>query len=259
MFAGAYNQDILLEKGSARQTIRIPFTVSQLFELGIQRATASLSIDDHVIAADTGRVRIAECHVADEIRIGFLSDSSGLLEDVLEMTDAVVSPITDRGLLTGDLNAYDVIVIGSGSFRTYPSFVKIKDRFEDYVRQGGSITILGQPDDWPIGAMAASVTPATELVSHETLKNLIPEARILAQPYKITEKGLLSDFFRQTETTPAIVAPAEKVYVTPSGATLLSVTRLGDGQIIYCGFPVLEMASKLNIEAIHLFANILNY
>jgi hypothetical protein len=57
----------------------------------------------------------------------------------------------------------------------------------------------------------------------------------------------------------AVMSPAENIYVTPSGAALLSVSRLGDGQVIYCGLPLLEMVAELNIEAIHLLANVLNY
>jgi hypothetical protein len=37
------------------------------------------------------------------------------------------------------------------------------------------------------------------------------------------------------------------------------VTRIGEGQVIYCGLPLVEMISELNIEAIHLLANLLNY
>jgi len=31
------------------------------------------------------------------------------------------------------------------------------------------------------------------------------------------------------------------------------------GQMIYCGLPLLEMVAQLDLEAIHLVANILNY
>lgn len=50
-----------------------------------------------------------------------------------------------------------------------------------------------------------------------------------------------------------------KGWVCPSEVTLLSVSRLGEGQIIYYGFPLLKMISRLNIDATHLPANILNY
>ncbi len=259
MFAGAYRQDLELESGVSRQVVRIPFTVSNLFELGIQQATVSLSMKGKVIAADTSRVRIAESKVPDIVKIGFLPDTTGLLEDILSMSGAGFQSITDRTLATGDLNAFDVLIIGSGAFKNMPSFVKVKDRFENYLREGGSIVVLGQPTNWPLNALPASIAPTFELASNTELTNRIPEARLLSQPYKITEKSLLSAFYKPTEVASAVVTPSEQVYVTPSGSTVLSVSRLGSGQLIYCGLPLLQMVSKLNIDAIHLFANILNY
>lgn len=259
MFAGAYKQELDLEPGISRQIVRVPFTVSKLFELGIQEATATLSMNNRVIAADTSKVRIAECKIADTLKVGFLSDTTGMLEDILSMTNAGFQPITDRTLMVGNLSAYDIIVIGSGAFKNFTSFTKVRDRFEDYLRNGGSIVVLGQPHTWPLNSLPASIVPSTELVTKEEITNRINGARILSRPYKITETNLLSSFFKQSEVASAVVTPAERVYITPGGSTLLSVSRLGSGQIIYCGLPLLEMVSKLNIEAIHLFANILNY
>ena len=119
--------------------------------------------------------------------------------------------------------------------------------------------VMGQPHTWPLNALPASIIPSTELVSNDQITNRINGARILSRPYKITEINLLSSFYKPGEVASAVVTPSERVYVTPNGSTLLSVTKLGSGQIIYCGLPILEMVSKLNIEAIHLFANILNY
>jgi len=127
------------------------------------------------------------------------------------------------------------------------------------MRAGGSIVVLGQPDVWPLDAVPASIVPTFELASNTEITNRIPGARVLSRPYKITEKNLLSSFYKPVELASAIVTPAEGVYVTPSGSTVLSVTRLGSGQMIYCGLPLLELISKLNIDTIHLFANILNY
>ena len=126
LFAGAYRKEIELVQGSTHETVRIPFSISNLFELGIHQVIVTLSVDDQVVAADTGRVRIASCQITDEVKIGFLPDSSGALEDILRMTDAAVQPLTDRSLITADLDAYNVIIIGSGSFQHYPSLQKVK-------------------------------------------------------------------------------------------------------------------------------------
>ncbi len=259
LFAGAYNKTIVLNKGTTHETIRISFTISKLFELGIQNLGLSLSKHDNILAIDTGIVRIASCKIKDVIKIGFIPDTTGMLEDILQMTDAGYRPFTDRGLLTADLDAYDVIIVGSGSFRNYPSLKKMKNRYEEFVRNGGSLIVLGQPEDWPEDMLPVILSPSEEFITKEEITNRIDQARLLNQPYKISQLNLFSSFFKKREVATAVVAPAEKVFVTPSGATLLSVSRIGDGQIIYCGLPLLDLIAKLEIDAIHLFANLLNY
>jgi hypothetical protein len=136
----------------------------------------------------------------------------------------------------------------------------LKDRLTQYVRLGGSLVILPQPADWPQGTLPIALTPGAEWVSRADITNQIPEARILSRPYGISNGNLFESFFdRAREVVSAVVMPAERVYVTPSGGTLLSVSRLGKGQVIYCGLPLLTMVSRLEIDAIHLLANILNY
>jgi len=259
LFAGAYSKEIHLDKGSTRKTVRIPFSISNLFELGIQHLTVTLSVDKRVVAADTGRVRIASCQIADTVKIGFIPDSLGMLEDILRMTNASFRPLTDRSLMTADLDAYNVIIVGSGSFRHYPSLRKLKDRFEDYLRYGGSIVVMGQPSDWPEGVLPVSLVPISELVDTNQIITLFPEAKILSTPYNISEKNLLVSFQQEIPLTSAVISPAEKIFETTSGGALLSVSQIGEGQIIYCGFPLLDMISRLEIDATHLFANILNY
>jgi hypothetical protein len=182
-----------------------------------------------------------------------------MLEDILRMTDAAIQPLTDRALLVADLDAFDVIVIGSGGARSYPSLERVKGRLEDYLRRGGSVILLGQPQTWPDGVLPISFVPTPERLVASELLNRIPEARVMSRPYAITESAFLQALAERREVAAAVISPAEKVYLTPTGSTLLSVSRIGDGQIIFCGFPLLEMVARLDIEAIHLFANLLNY
>lgn len=259
LFAGAYRKEIQLDKGSTHGTVRIPFSISNLFELGIQPLTVAVSVDEKTVAADTGWVRIASCNVGDTIKVGFLPDSLGMLEDILRMTDVGFQPLTDRALMTADLAAYNVIIIGSGAFHQYPSLKKIKSRLEEYLRYGGSLVVMGQPDDWPERVLPVSLVPMMEMVDKTEISNNSSETQILGKPYTISESNLLASFHEKRPVASAVIAPAEKIYVSPSGGALLAISRLGDGQIIYCGLPLLEMISQLEIDAIHLFANILNY
>ncbi|MCM2272417.1 MAG: hypothetical protein NDJ18_07695, partial [candidate division Zixibacteria bacterium] len=259
MFAGAYLTERPMDKGKISEIVRIPFTVSNLFELGVQPVTLALYADGKRVTADTAIIRVASCQVDDLIKIGFLPDTTGLLEDILRMTGAGFQPITDRSLATADLDMYNVIVIGSGSFRDYPSLRNMKDRLTDYVRHGGSLVLLGQPTDWPESLLPVGFVPGEERISGSDILNRIPGANLLTKPYAVSDNGLFDAMTRKQTVSSAVVSPAENVYVTPSGSTLLSVSRLGDGQVIYCGLPLLEMVAQLNIEAIHLLANLLNY
>ena len=259
VFAGAYRQDWQLEKDRTTETVRISFSVSNLFELGVHEQTISLSVGGKQVAADTGRIRIASCEIDDRTTIALMPDTTGLLEEILRMAEASYWPLTDRALQTGDLEAYDVILIGPGAVRNYPSFRDVSGRIEDYVRYGGSLVILGQPRDWPEGVLPVSFVPGHETRRSADLLNRIPGAKILSRPYVISESNLLSWMEKPTDITAAVISPTEKVLVTPSGAALLSVSRVGQGQVIFCGIPLVELISELNIEAIHLLANLLNY
>jgi len=259
LYAGAYQTERSLEKGGSIETVRIPFTVSNLFELGVQQQTLSLFVGDRLVAADTGLVRIASCKIEDTVHIGFLPDSTGLLEDILRMAGADFQPLTDRSLQTADLDVYNIIAIGSGAFRDYPSLRLAKGRLEDYVRHGGSVVVFGQPTDWPRDILPIELTPALERLSGLEILNRLPSATVLSKPYNISDRILFEAMTQKRTTAAAIVSPAENVYVTPTGGSLLSVSRIGTGQIIFCGLPLLEWTSKLNIEAIHLFANLMNY
>ncbi|MEW5795333.1 MAG: hypothetical protein AB1772_03135 [Candidatus Zixiibacteriota bacterium] len=259
LFAGAYKQTWELDKDRISETVRIPFSVSNLFELGIQPQTITLAVDGRVVATDTAIIRIAACEIDDKVAVGLMPDTTGILEDILRMAGANYRPLTDRTYQTGDLDAYTVILVGSGALRQFPSFRTITGRLEEYLRHGGSLVVLGQPSDWPEGALPVSFVPSAEQVAALELLNRIPEARLLSAPYVISDNNLLAWLQMRRKVAAAVVSPAEAVYVTPTGATLLSVTRLDEGQIIFCGLPLVEMISQLNIEAIHLLANILNY
>jgi hypothetical protein len=259
MFAGAYQTERKLEKGQSLESIRIPFTVSNLFELGIQRATISLLVNGRTIAADTGIIRIAACHVEDTTRIGFLPDTTGQLEDIMRMTDAGFQPLTERTLVTGDLEAYDVILIGSGAFRAYPQLRELKGRLEDFIRSGGRLVLFGQPSAWPEGVLPVGCSPGMERVRPEDILNRGNVSNIMAKPYAISDNVLFDGLAPSTKVASAVVTPAENILVTPTGGALLSVTRIGTGELIYCGLPLVDMISHLNIEAIHLFANLLNH
>lgn len=259
VFAGAYRQEVTLEKGQGSETIRIPFSVSKLFELGVQNIVVSLSLDNRVVAADTGIIRIAGCHVPDKVSIGLLPDSSGSLEDILRMTDARWQAITDRTLEVGELGAYDVLLVGSGALRYFPSFRKVRARIEDFVKNGGTLVVMGQPEGWPSELLPVSLAPVRVELSGTAIAVVDGAHDLLKRPNAVLPSGLSVWFERPTTVTAAVVSPCRSILAGPKSEMLLSVSPVGRGNVVYCGLPLADMIGKLNIEAIHLLANILNY
>ena len=259
MFAGAYKTTWELSQGRTSETVRIPFSVSNLFERGIQKQIIELSAEGVILDTDTGIVRIASCVVSDKVNIGLFPDTTGHIEDVLRMTHVRFQPMTERSLVTADLDAYEVLLMGSGFFKRYPAIENAKDRLEDYLRHGGSLVIFGQPSDWPEGLLPVSFVPTLERVRSKEIVIRLPEGRVVSEGYDINFERLLSYFKRERLVNPVVMSPSEGVLVTKSGAGLLSVSRIGEGQIIYCGLPMAEMIADLNLEAIHLLANLLNH
>jgi hypothetical protein len=259
IFAGAYRQEVTLEKGQGSETFKIPFSVSKLFELGVQNVVVSLSLDNRTIAADTGMIRIASCHVPDTVSIGLLPDSSGYLEDILRMTDARWQAITDRTLEVGELGAYDVLLVGSGALRYFPSFRKVRARIDDFIKNGGTLVMMGQPEGWPTELLPVSLAPIRVELTGSSITVVDGAHDLLKRPNAVLPSGLSTWFERPATVTAAIVSPCRPILSGPRSEMLLSVSPVGRGNVVYCGLPLVDMIGKLNIEAIHLLANILNY
>jgi hypothetical protein len=258
VFAGAYRQEIQLDKGQGSETMRIPFSISKLFELGIQNMMVSLVVDGRTVSVDTGYLRIAGCHVPDTIKIGLLSDTTGYLEDILRMTDAAWQTMSDRTLEVGDLGAYDVLLVGSGAMKYYPSFRRVRGRIQDFVTNGGTLVVMGQPSSWPSEVLPISLAPTKVMLTGSSIQTANATHDVLKRPTPILVSGLSAYFDRPTPVTAAVVSPCQPILTGPGSEMLLSVSTLGRGKVIYCGLPLVEMIGKLNIEAIHLLANILN-
>lgn len=258
LFAGAYRQDVMLHEGGTSELISIPFSLSNLFELGTQPLSISIRRDDKLIAADSAIIRIAECKLSDRVKIALLPDSSGLLEEVIRMTGASYQVMTDRSLLTADLSAYPIMMIGSGAFERYAVFSQIASRLEEFVRFGGTLLVMGQPERSRLDALPVSLIPKTERLTLAHVEQIAEQSDLLTSPYLISHKNLLAGLSESIVSSPATVAPAEKIIAGPANRALLSQSRIGDGRVIYCGLPLLALISQLNIESIHLLANLLN-
>ena len=84
--------------------------------------------------------------------------------------------------------------------------------------------------------------------------------KIFSKPYSTLTRQLTAKVDGEYYSAPAVMTIGRRLITdTHSGGALLSVANMGQGRIIYCGFPLLEQISRLEIHAIHLLANLIDY
>ncbi|MBN4076425.1 hypothetical protein JYT16_01780 [Gemmatimonas aurantiaca] len=257
--AGAMQRTLKLTSGAETETLQFPLVAGRAMADGISRLILTLRERGQALATDTALLRVANCAINPKRAIGFLPDTSGILEDILRMTTADATALTNRALEVADLNSYQVLMIGSGAFRKFPALRRVSERLARYVRQGGLLVLFGQPEDWPADALSIEIHPSPLRLSGADLQIGERTHKLFSKPYTIYTRRLTETVSPRELSAPAGITKGKKLISDSKGRSLLSIINMGEGRIIYCGFPLLQRIAQLEINAIHLLANIANY
>jgi len=254
---GSFDENVFMPVGITSKYVDIHLAAGR--SIGFDRRTvkASLVVGGQPVAQTGADIRVVRCDVPDTRDIAFIPDPGGRLEDFLRMTRASFQPLTTRGLMRAPLEAYDLVVIGSNADDYYDILRGTRDRLRDFVDNGGDVVIFGQGFDWPHDLFEFSVYPA-RTTSEQHLQFSHQDHSILNFPYEIDTDALTKGIAGTSALYPAIVDGGAEIVSAGELGSYLQVVKIGDGYVVYCGLPLFEMAAALNVEAIHLLANILN-
>ncbi len=254
---GSFNENVFMPIGITSKYVDIHLAAGR--SIGFDRRTvkASLVVGGQAVARTESDVRVVRCEIPDTRDIGFVPDTDGRLEDFLRMSRSSFQPLTTRGLMRATLEAYDIIVIGSNADEYYDILRGTRDRLREFVDNGGDIVIFGQGFDWPHDLFEFSIYPA-RTSSDKQLHFAHQDLSILNFPYKIDIDALAKGISGTTSLYPAIIDGGAEIVSAGELGSYLQVVKIGDGYVVYCGLPLFEMAAELDVEAIHLLANILN-
>ena len=255
---GSFDGNIFMPEGITAKYMDIHLAAGR--SLGSERRTvrAVLNVGGTTVAQTSADVKIIRCQIPATRDIAFLPDPDGRLEDFLRVTRAAFQPFSLQSLIRAPLEAYDIIIIGTDCRDFYSVLGSVNDRLREYVRNGGEVVILGQSFGWPhdifdfpIYASQQSPPAAMRVVSsgHPILKN----------PYPVNVSDLVGAVPKASTAYPAIVGSGTEIISAGELGSYLKVSRIGDGYVIYCGLPLLELATQLNVEAIHLLANVIDF
>ena len=82
------------------------------------------------------------------VRIGYVMGSGDKVPDALRRLGLQVTLLDDNALTTGNLSAFDTIVVGIRASQTRPAFVANNRRLLDFVEQGGTLVVQYQQPDF---------------------------------------------------------------------------------------------------------------
>lgn len=255
---GTYDENIVLPDEITAKYIDIHLAAGRSIGNDRKEVEAILLVGDRQVASTSAAARIIRCDVPDTRDIAFIPDPEGRLEDFLRMTRLPFTPFTTQSLIRAPLEAYDLIIIGTDPASFHRVLRGAGDRLREFIRNGGDILILGQSFGWPNDLFESPMYTAKSIDA--------PPARVtdashplFKEPFVIDAAALAGRSKTVGYAYPAKITGGAEIISAGELGSYLQVSKVGDGWIIYCGLPLLEMAATLDIDAVHFMANILNF
>jgi hypothetical protein len=185
--------------------------------------------------------------------------------------------LEEADLSTGDLSKFDTIIIGIRASQVRPDFVANNGRLLDFARNGGTLIVQYQQQEYirenmaPFSAKMESVVNGTQRVSNvrvvdETapVKILVPAHPVFNYPNKIVnsdwdnwvqERNLYSLTGLDPQYTPLLETADEGEAPNTGG---MVYAKLGKGHFIYNSYSFFRQLPTGNPGAYRLFANLIS-
>ena len=201
--------------------------------------------------------------------IGYVMGSGDKIPEALEQLGVEVMLLSDDQLASGDLGAFDTIILGIRVLNTRPGISAAKQRLLSYVEAGGTLIVQYNTASrrGPSASLAPyPVTPSRERVSVEQapVRLLKPQHPLLQSPNRITtkdfegwvqERGLyfMSEWNERYDALLASNDPGE-----PPRRGGLLYARYGKGVYIFTGYSWFRQLPAGVPGAYRIFANLVS-
>jgi LmbE family N-acetylglucosaminyl deacetylase len=215
------------------------------------------------------RVEAFELTIKPDLKVGYVPGAGDAVADAIAAMGVPVEVLDDRTVATGDLSAYDVIVLGIRTYETNPTLLANNERFLDWARAGGTLIsqyqqytyFNGDYAPYPLQArrphdrVSDELAPMRILVADHPVLNR--PNRIGAQDFEgwVQERGLYFPHQWDARYQPLLESadPGEE----PKRGGLL-VAPLGDGLYVYTGLSLFRQLPAGVPGAYRLLANLLS-
>jgi LmbE family N-acetylglucosaminyl deacetylase len=232
----------------------------------------------HAVPA-VARVAVAPMELPEGRKVGYVRGAADRIPEALAAVGLPVELLEESDLSSGDLGAYDAIVIGPRAYEVDSALVRNNARLVDYARRGGLVVVQYQQqtffrgqyapfplDGGPAGAERSSARFASyPRVAEETagIRLLAPDHPAFTRPNRIgpadwsgwvQERGLYFAPDWDPAWTP-LLETADTGEEPRRGGLL--VARVGEGRWVYTGLSFFRQLPAGVPGAYRLFLNLL--
>jgi LmbE family N-acetylglucosaminyl deacetylase len=211
------------------------------------------------------KTRKVDVKLAAGLRVGYVMGTGDLVPEAIEGLGGAVHLLTASELISSDLSAWNVIVIGIRAYSTRPELTAAQPRLDEYVRRGGTLIVQYQTGNFP-APFPLSMSRMAERVVDEAapVKLLEPENTLLRWPNTIgdadfdgwVEERGHSFLDSWDEHYTALTETADPGQDAQRGGLL--VAHPGKGTYIYVAYALYRQLPELVPGAYRLLANLLS-
>jgi hypothetical protein len=211
------------------------------------------------------KTRKVDVKLAPGLRIGYVMGTGDLVPEAIEGLGAVPHLLTASELASGDLSAWNVIVIGIRAYSARPELAAAQPRLDELVRRGGTLIVQYQTGNFPAPLPLSMGRMAERVVDEQAPVRLLDPAHpLLRWPNTITaadfdgwieERGhSFLDNWDPGYT--ALTETADPGQAPQRGG--LVVAHPGKGTYIYVAYALYRQLPELVPGAYRLLANLLS-
>ena len=209
--------------------------------------------------------RKVDVKLAPGLRVAYVMGPGDLVPDALEAMGISPHMLSAQELLSDNLSAWNVILVGIRAYSTRPELTTAQPRLDAFVRNGGTLVVQYQSATFP-APLKVTLGRIPERVVDENapVKLISPNDPILSTPNRITPADF-NDWVEERGHSfadswdPALAAVTETADAgqDPQRGGLL-VGSLGKGKYIYVSYALYRQLPELVPGAYRILANLLS-
>jgi LmbE family N-acetylglucosaminyl deacetylase len=211
------------------------------------------------------KTRAVDVKVAPGLRVGYVMGTGDMVPEAMEGLGVTPHMLASSDLMSGDLSAYDVIMLGIRAYSARPELGMAQARLDAFVEAGGTLIVQYQSFTFPAPfPLAMGGTPERVVEEAAPVKILVPDDKLLTWPNQITSHdfdGWVEERGHSFLDTwdPAYTALTETADAgqDPQRGGLL-VAHPGKGAYIYMAYALYRQLPELVPGSYRILANLLS-